>query len=72
LHQLAVVATDMKPPRLSDARNLLLHALRLEDQCSVIPSAARAATLQQLGRVEIRSGELDEAEVSKLECHAFC
>jgi tetratricopeptide (TPR) repeat protein len=58
LYQLAIVATISRPPRLDEAEKLLLRVLDLGSD----GGATRAATLQQLGRVALRRGELDIAE----------
>lgn len=60
LYQLAVVATLTRPPRLDEADSLLQRVLSIEEQ----PGAARAMTLQQLGRVALRRGDLDRAEAA--------
>ena len=60
LYQLAVVATLTRPPRLDEADSLLQRVLSIEEQ----PGAARAMTLQQLGRVALRRGNLDRAEAA--------
>lgn len=61
LHHLAQVATASKPPRLDEAETLLQTALRLEGKAAYSRAGARGSTLQQLGRVSIRRGELDQA-----------
>ena len=61
LHHLAQVATASKPPRLDEAEMLLQTALRLEGKAAYSRAGARGSTLQQLGRVSIRRGELDQA-----------
>ena len=61
LHHLAQVATASKPPRLDEAESLLQTALRLEGKATFSRAGARGSTLQQLGRVSIRRGELDQA-----------
>ena len=61
LHHLAQVATQSKPPRLDEAESLLQTALRLEGKATFSRAGARGSTLQQLGRVSIRRGELDQA-----------
>eukprot|EP00301_Raphidiophrys_heterophryoidea_P027489 c9683_g1_i1.p1 GENE.c9683_g1_i1~~c9683_g1_i1.p1 ORF type:complete len:877 (+),score=262.59 c9683_g1_i1:1660-4290(+) len=61
LHQLAVVATDSRPPRLDEAEALLQAALQVENHYGAQP-VSRAATLQQLGRVAIRRGQLLQAK----------
>ena len=61
LHHLAQVATASKPPRLDEAETLLQTALRLEGKATFSRAGARGSTLQQLGRVSIRRGKLDQA-----------
>jgi tetratricopeptide (TPR) repeat protein len=61
LHHLAQVATASKPPRLDEAETLLQTALRLEGKATFSRAGARGSTLQQLGRVAIRRGKLDQA-----------
>ena len=58
LYQLGVVATISRPPALDRAEALLKQALELEPE----EGAARWATLQQLGRVASRRGQLLKAE----------
>lgn len=59
LYQLAVIATISRPPRLDEAEALLRRVLKLGSD----GVATQAATLQQLGRVAVRRGELDTAEL---------
>eukprot|EP00931_Biecheleriopsis_adriatica_P078455 TRINITY_DN51913_c0_g1_i1.p1 TRINITY_DN51913_c0_g1~~TRINITY_DN51913_c0_g1_i1.p1 ORF type:complete len:785 (+),score=160.23 TRINITY_DN51913_c0_g1_i1:165-2357(+) len=62
LHQLAVTAMSAKPSRLDQAEELLQEALALETSDNPFGRGARAASLQQLARVEIRRGFLDSAQ----------
>lgn len=56
LHQLAILCISSRPVRLDEAERLLKQAMELEDQAT-----ARAATLQQLGRVMVRRGLPEQA-----------
>ena len=72
LHHLAQVYVASKPPRLDEAEALLQTALRLEGKAAFSRAGARGATLQQLGRVSIRRGHLDQARrylLQALELH---
>lgn len=56
-YQLGVIATVDRPPRLDDAEQLLRQVLEKQKG----EGAAYAATLQQLGRVAVRRGNMGEA-----------
>ncbi|CAK0881438.1 unnamed protein product [Prorocentrum cordatum] len=58
LHQLAVAAMSAKPSRLDEAEGLLLEALAAEASDNPFGRGARAASLQQLARVQMRRGRL--------------
>eukprot|EP01048_Picozoa_sp_COSAG05_P003849 COSAG05_NODE_188_length_14697_cov_11.861145_13_plen_117_part_00 len=61
LHHLAQVAKASKPPRLDEAESLLQTVLRLESKAGFSRAGARASTMQQLGRVAMRRGQLEAA-----------
>jgi hypothetical protein len=65
LHELAVAALNARPPRLDEAEASLRAALAAGGPAAAAGGAgacAAAATLQQLGRLAMRRGRLDEAE----------
>jgi len=59
LHELAVAATNSRPPRLDEAERLLHQALALVKTAGATP--ATTATLHQLGRIAIRRGRYNQA-----------